>query len=480
LTTGCSQPILRNSHFEGDVAVRILASGPVRRYLAAQLLSLFGDSAMYLALGIWVKSLTGSSAAAGLVFFVFLLPTLLAPAAGMLVDRVSRRRLLIGTNLATALVLLPLLLVHSKADVWLVYLVTFGYGVSSPIVASAQSALLTVLVPADDLGDVNGLLQTGKEGLRLLAPLVGAGLYALWGSAVPVMVVDVATFLVAAGLLATVHIAEPTPEPSTGSWRADLMAGLRHVRRTSALAQLVGATAVCTAVFGFFETLVYSLADALGQPPTFVGILTVAQGIGAVAGGVTAARLLRRFGDVRLAGAGLATVAGGVAVLLVGAFGSVLLGAVVFGLGVPWLVVALITALQRRTPIGLQGRVMAVADLSLNVPMTVSIAVGAALAAALDWRVLVAVMAAVTGGAAVFLLTRPGSAQPGVDVPGPLGDRPPAELLDRPAPAGFAHPSRETGVVEERFDPLGERPDERLGVDRDAVGVVGVGLDRGQ
>jgi farnesol dehydrogenase len=62
-------------------------------------LSLTGSSALWLALGIWVKSLTGSTAAAGMVIFAILAPpVLLAPVAGMLVDRVRRRPLLVIVN----------------------------------------------------------------------------------------------------------------------------------------------------------------------------------------------------------------------------------------------------------------------------------------------------------------------------------------------------------------------------------------------
>ena len=81
---------------------RLLAHRDIRIYLAGQVCSLFGDSTLWLAMGIWVKTLTGSNAQAGLVFFFFTAPSLLAPAAGLLADRVRRRPLLIGTNAATA------------------------------------------------------------------------------------------------------------------------------------------------------------------------------------------------------------------------------------------------------------------------------------------------------------------------------------------------------------------------------------------
>ena len=99
-----------------------------RLLLVGQGLSLFGDRAMYLVLGIWVKTLTGSNAQAGLVFFVLAIPGLIAPAFGLLVDRVRKRPLMIATDVAIAVVLGALFFVHDRSDVWIIYAVTFLYG----------------------------------------------------------------------------------------------------------------------------------------------------------------------------------------------------------------------------------------------------------------------------------------------------------------------------------------------------------------
>lgn len=77
---------------------RLFAQRDTRLLLAGQTLSMFGDSAMFLALGIWVKDLTGSNAAAGLLFFILVLPSLAAPLGGLVVDRRRRRPLMIGTD----------------------------------------------------------------------------------------------------------------------------------------------------------------------------------------------------------------------------------------------------------------------------------------------------------------------------------------------------------------------------------------------
>lgn len=86
-----------------------------QRLLAGESLSTFGDTALYLTLGIWAKTLTGSNAAAGGVFLALGIPALFSPLAGHLADRVARRPLLLITNAATGLMVLSLLAVHSAA-----------------------------------------------------------------------------------------------------------------------------------------------------------------------------------------------------------------------------------------------------------------------------------------------------------------------------------------------------------------------------
>src|SRR6476661_8809623 len=106
----------------------LLRDRDVRLLMVGQSLSLFGDRAMYLVLGIWVKTLTGSNAQAGAVFFVLAAPGLIAPLFGLAVDRMRKRPLMIATDIAIGLVLLSLLFVHGRNDVWSIYAVTALYG----------------------------------------------------------------------------------------------------------------------------------------------------------------------------------------------------------------------------------------------------------------------------------------------------------------------------------------------------------------
>ena len=167
--------------------------------------SMLGDSVMLLVLSMWVKTLTGSNALAGLTFFFMVLPALGAPLLGVWVDRLPRKSILVWGNFASAAAVLPLVFVRDENDVWLIWVVAFLYGVSFVVLPAAVNGLLKELLPEDLLVDANSSLATIKEGYRLFGPLVGAAIFATAGGWL-VAVVDAATFAVAGLLIATIKV----------------------------------------------------------------------------------------------------------------------------------------------------------------------------------------------------------------------------------------------------------------------------------
>ncbi|AUG75098.1 MFS transporter [Kitasatospora sp. MMS16-BH015] len=383
-----------------------------RLFLAGQILSTFGDSALWLAMGIWVKMLTGSASAAGLAFFMLTLGTLTGPLGGVLADRLRRRPLLIAANLATAALVLLLLLVHDRDQVWLVHLVMFGYGVSAGVLGPAQVALQQSMLPEELFAGANSALQTAQSGMRLVTPLLGAGLLATLG-ATPVILGDVLTFLVAVAALAAVRIREDRPVPSERHWLAEAAAGARHIGRTRPLRQLALAGALAVTAFGLCETVFFAVvAKGLHRPDTFLGVLVSVQGVGAIAAGLTAGALVRRYGEGRLVALGLACGTLAFLLLTPSSTPAVLAGSALLGASMPWLNVGIMTLFQRRTPAELMGRTDAALGLLLSTPQSVAVALGAALIAVTDYRLLLLLMAALMALAAVFLLTRPEHRRP--------------------------------------------------------------------
>jgi MFS family permease len=424
---------------------RLFAHRDARVYLAGQLFSLFGDSSLWLAMGIWVKTLTGSNAQAGLVFFFFTAPSLLAPAAGLLVDRVRRRPLLLATNIVTSGAVLALLAVRSEGQVWLIDAVMLAYGISYLILGPAQSALLTTIIPAGLLPDANAALRTAQEGLRLIGPLTGAALFVAVG-AHAIAVIDAATFAFPVVSLLLLRVREPAAERPAGRWQSQLAAGARHIWRTIELRHVIAAGACTTTVFGFGETITYAIAgNGLHKPPAFVGVLAALQGAGAITGGLSAAGLVRRLGEGRLVGVGMLIAAAGALLEIPALLPAVLVGDVIFGTAIPLLVVGLITLAQRLTPPQLQGRVYSAAEALITTPQTISIALGAALITVTGYQTLLAVMACTVALAAAYLLSRPElrQAAPQATARGQAttGARPASERTSAPgcAPGGAFH-----------------------------------------
>jgi Na+/melibiose symporter-like transporter len=381
----------------------LLRDRDVRLLMIGQSLSLFGDRAMYLVLGIWVKTLTGSNAQAGAVFFILAAPGLIAPLFGLAVDRMRKRPLMIATDIAIGLVLLSLLFVHGRSDVWIIYAVTAAYGAAGYMFASAQSALLTVMLPPERLGEANAALQSFSEGSRLIAPLIGAGLFAAVGGGA-VAALDAATFAASAICLAALRLREQRPAAPEHHILAQVAAGVVHIARSPGLRRIVTVTGVALLVVGFIETAIFAVLQyGIHRPPAFLGVLSVAQGVGAIAGAVTAPAALRRLGDGRTLGVALLLFAGGDSLFLVPALGPVIVGFAIAGAGLSWAVVAFGTAVQLRTPADLQGRVYSAADTLVGTPQTLSIALGAVLITVVDYRLLIGFMGVVTGACGIFM-----------------------------------------------------------------------------
>jgi MFS family permease len=370
--------------------------------------SMFGDSVMLLVFSMWVKELTGSSSLAGLTFFWMVLPSLFAPFLGGPIDRVRRKRLLVWGNLASAVMVLPLLLVRDAGQVWVIWSVAFLYGVSFVVLPAGLNGLLKLLVPEDELVDANASLQTVKEGLRLIGPLVGAGLYGAFGGWA-VALVDAGSFVVAALLISRIRLTEAPPEPEMGAYWSELRTGARHLTGEYVLKHVLVAFACMLLVLGFAEASLYAVLDAFGRPVEFAGVLVAIEGVGAVAGGLTVSRIVRRRGEAGSVAIGLGLLALAFAVIGAVTTPAVLLAAVVLlGYSIPVLFVAYTTLVQRRTPQRLMGRVGTALEVVLGVPQAISLAVGAALVAVLDYRVIFGLMGAVTLLGSVYLVARLG------------------------------------------------------------------------
>jgi len=165
------------------------------------------------------------------------------------------------------------------------------------------------------------------------------------------------------------------------------------------------AGALAVLAIGFSETLLFAIPQGLHRPPSFAGVLMFAGGLGAVCGAGTTTRALARHGEIRSGGLGLAILAIGALATADSVVPVVLAGQALFGFGLPWLIVAGYTLIQR-SPTHLQGRVYSAMEIAIGLPQTISIALGAALIAVVDYRLLIFTESLVTAAAGLYLLAR--------------------------------------------------------------------------
>ncbi|MGW8767708.1 MFS transporter [Streptomyces sp. NPDC055815] len=364
-------------------------------YLTGVVVSGFGTTAMWLVSGIWVKSLTGSDSLAALASFALWAPVLLGPLLGTLADRVRRRPLLVVLNLAMAVLLPVLLWVESADRVWLLFAVLVLYGAQGSVHDAAEQALVASVVDEGRRGTFNGLRMTANESMKLIAPLVAAGLFAAYGGG-PVALLDAASFAVAAVVFALMPVREARPErPEARNWWRETAEGVRLLRASKVLRPLVATGAFTMLLAGVNGAAIYAVVDrGLGHAPAYAGVLYAVQGVGSVLAGLVTGPLLRRIPERALAAVGLALFA-----LAMGVRGALpyeataLAASAVIGLGMPWVLVAAMTAVQREAPAEAVGRVAATANTLVMAPNALSIALGAGLIAVTDARVLLPLLA---------------------------------------------------------------------------------------
>src|SRR5262245_41733868 len=215
------------------------------RLWAGGAISTLGDWLLFIALPFAIYNMTGSALATGAMFIAQSLPSLLFGAlGGIFADCWDRRRTMIVGDLLRAVLLMLLLVVHSRETLWALYLVVFLEASAAQFFNPAKNALLPRLVDEQQLMPANALNWMSVELTRLVGAPLGGLLVALWGLE-SVILLDSVSYLLSALLIATVAAPpaersaapEQTSSPLAQVW-SELVAGLRLVARERWLAGL--------------------------------------------------------------------------------------------------------------------------------------------------------------------------------------------------------------------------------------------------
>jgi MFS family permease len=268
-----------------------------------------GDGVALAAGPLLLASLTSDPALVAGAVFVQQLPWLLfALPAGVYVDRLDRRRVIVLVNLVRAAVIggLAAAVATGTATVMLVYAALFVVGSMETLADNASSALLPAVVPVEHLPRANArLMGVQLVGNHLIAPPLGAALFVL-AAAWP-FGLNAVTFLAAALLLATLRGQfRPVSDQPHRPVRQDIATGMRALLGHPVLRML----AVCLCLMnvtlvGAFAILVLYARERLGLGEIGFGLLLAASAVGGITGTLLAARLQERFGIALLLRVGL-------------------------------------------------------------------------------------------------------------------------------------------------------------------------------
>lgn len=190
--------------------------------------------------------------------------------------------------------------------------------------------------------------------------------------------------------------------------------------------------------------------DVLGRSPEYAGVLYAVQGAGSVAVGLLVGPLLRRLPERGFAAGGMALFALAVGARTLPLDGVALAASAAIGFGLPCVLIATMTAVQRETPDAVLARTAATAGSLMTAPNAVALALGAGLVALVDVRVLTAVGGAAGLLAAALLASGAAQRRTAPDARTTASDSGPTSAsgpAPTPGPASESGPAGESGPV---------------------------------
>jgi len=404
-----------------------------RNFLAlwlGQVISQIGDSFTFLALLITVNKLTGSTVSMGMMVISLTLPQLLFSfLAGVIVDRLDRKKIMIFSDLVRGLLVLAFLAVHSAEQTYIFYVVGFLVSTVSVFFWPARTAMIPRIVEGEaKLLSANALSQTIRVAAMLIGPALAGFLIAWLGTSLA-FVVDSVTYLASAIALMTITTCgETMDEARIGirmMWQR-FTEGFSYISRHSTVLGMIVTLMVALLGVGAIEVLfVPYLQREFGLGPEGLGFTQTAQGVGMLLGSVLVGNLAERFGLTRIIAWSVALLGIAVAACgLVNQFIFVLIALFIAGLGLAPLNAALSTLMQITVPDEKLGRVGSVMDTSMTLSYLISMGSAAFLADAFGMRAVFVASGIVTALSILPALTM--MKEPESPAAGALGAEAPA------------------------------------------------------
>lgn len=338
-----------------------------------QLVSLLGTAMTRFALMIWAYEQTGQATTLALLgFFAFGPYLLISSLAGVLADRLDRRWVMLFADLGAGLMTAALLALYTTGElqIWHLYVAEALTGTCEAFQSPAYSAAITMLVSKEQYAHVSGMRSLASSAPAVLAPCL-AGVLLRWVTLRGVMLLDLATFLVAMLALLAVRIPRPvvTPEDRArrGSPWQEIGSGFHYIRRRRGL---LGLLMIFLGINLFGSLTWFALLDAMILARSGKNVLALASVKSALGlGGLVGSLVVSVWGGPRrrihgiLAGAGISFLLSDL-LLAIGTRTPVWVLATFLGsFFIPFIISANHAIWQTKVAPGMQGRVFSIEEM---------------------------------------------------------------------------------------------------------------------
>jgi len=386
-------------------------------FWVSQAFSLLGSSLMQFALVWWLTRTTGSASILAAASAIAILPEIfISPFAGVTIDRINRKTVMMVADAAIALATLLLagIFYLGWIEIWHVYVLMFLRALGSAFHFPAEQASISLMVPEKHLSRIAGLNQALHGGINIIAPPLGALLLEIL-EVQGTLTVDFATAFLAILLLFFIHV--PQPEQSMAKGRmtaqslfADLRLGLRYILDWKGLVALIGIALVFKIALSpaFYLLPLFVNQHFHGDAAQYALVESIA-GIGMVLGGL----LLGIWGGFKhriwtigfaMCGLGLCFIA--VSQLETNQFNIFLAIFFVLSMMIPMIDGPFLAILQAHIPPDYQGRVLTLTSSLLNLTTPIGLSVAGPLSDHIGirfWYALAGVLCVLSMLAAVFI-----------------------------------------------------------------------------
>jgi MFS family permease len=277
-----------------------------RKLWVGRTISAVGSQITFIALPLTAVLLLNTSAVQmGILTAAVTLPYLLVGLpAGVWVDRLRRRSILITADVCRAvlLVTIPLVALLNLLRIEHLYLVAFLSGIFTVFYDVAEEAFLPSLIRREQLVEGNSKMAAMGSLVEITGPSIGGGLVQ-WLTAPVAIIADVLSFVVSALFLAFIRVAEPAPvyPEERRNLAAEIGEGLRFVLHHPLLRPVTGTTATFQLFGGMFDVLLaLFITRELGLPPATFGLVYAIGSASGLMGAAFGERLTRRTGIGRM------------------------------------------------------------------------------------------------------------------------------------------------------------------------------------